>query len=102
MNLGKAIKLCRTQKNMKQSDLADSAQISVSYLSLIEQGKRDPNFSTVQQIAVALNVPVSILAFLAAEQGEIDDISPELAEKLSHTALKLIGASANGSASLSK
>lgn len=102
MNLGKAIKLCRTQKNMKQSDLADSAQISVSYLSLIEQGKRDPNFSTVQQIAVALNVPISILAFLAAEQGEIDDISPELAEKLSHTALKLIGASANGSAILPK
>lgn len=102
MNLGKAIKLCRTQKNMKQSDLADLAQISVSYLSLLEQGKRDPNFSTVQQIASALNVPVSILTFLAAEQGEIDDISPELAEKLSHTALKLIGASANGSASLPK
>jgi transcriptional regulator with XRE-family HTH domain len=102
MNLGKAIKLCRTQKNMKQSDLADSAQISVSYLSLIEQGKRDPNFSTVQQIAVGLNVPVSILAFLAADQGEVDDISPELAEKLSHMALKLIGASANGSANLPK
>jgi transcriptional regulator with XRE-family HTH domain len=102
MNLGKAIKLCRTQKNMKQSDLADLAQISVSYLSLLEQGKRDPNFSTVQHIASALNIPISILAFLAAEKEEILDISPELAEKLSYTALQLIGASANESPSLPK
>ena len=100
MNLGKAIKLCRIQKNLKQSELADMAQISVSYLSLLEQGKRDPNFSTVQNIASALNVPVSILAFLAAEKNELTDISPELAEKLSYTALQLIGVQINEGASL--
>jgi transcriptional regulator with XRE-family HTH domain len=100
MNLGKAIKLCRTQKDMKQSELADLAQISVSYLSLLEQGKRDPNISTVENIATALNIPISILVFLAAERGEIPDISQELAEKLSYTALQLIGASNNGSSSI--
>ena len=100
MNLGKAIKLCRTQKNMKQSELADMVQISVSYLSLLEQGKRDPNFSIVQKIASALNVPVSILTFLGADKSELTDISPELAEKLSYTALQLIGASTSGSSSI--
>jgi transcriptional regulator with XRE-family HTH domain len=100
MNLGRAIKLCRTQKNLKQTELADRADISVSYLSLLERGKRDPNFSTVQNIAAALNIPVSILVFLAAEDDEIANISTELAEKLSYTALKLIEASANESASL--
>ena len=102
MNLGKAIKLCRTQKNLKQADLADMAQLSVSYISLLEQGKRDPNFSIVQKIAAALNIPISILAFLAAEKSELSDISPELAEKLSHTALQLIGTSVNESACLPK
>lgn len=102
MNLGKAIKLCRTQKNMSQADLAKLADISVSYLSLLERGKRDPNLSTVQNIATALNVPFSILMFLAAEKDELSEVNPELAEKLSYTALKLIEASAHENPSLSK
>jgi transcriptional regulator with XRE-family HTH domain len=87
---------------MKQSDLAGLAQISVSYLSLLEQGKRDPSFSMIQNIASALNIPVSILVFLSTEKNELTDISTDLAEKLSFTALQLIGASASGSADLSK
>ena len=93
MNLGNAIKLCRTQKNMNQTELANLANISVSYLSLLERGKRDPNFSTVQNIASALNIPFNILIFLAAEKDELSEINPELSEKLSDTALKLIKAS---------
>jgi transcriptional regulator with XRE-family HTH domain len=100
MNLGKAIKLCRTQKNMSQTDLASQADISVSYLSLLERGKRDPNLSTVERISGALKVPVSILVFLAADRDEISDISPQLAEKLSYTALKLIEESAHGTPEL--
>lgn len=95
MNLGNAIKLCRTQKNMNQTELADLANISVSYLSLLERNKRDPNISTVRNIASALNVPFSILMFLAAEKNELSEVNPELAEKLSHTALELIRASAD-------
>lgn len=97
MNLGKAIKLCRTQKNMSQAELATLVDLSVSYISLLERNKRDPNISTVKGIANALNIPFSILMFLAAETDELAGINPELAEKLSYTALKLIEASANES-----
>ncbi len=90
MTLGKAIKLCRTQKNMSQSELARLANISVSYLSLLERDKRDPNLSIVAKISEALKVPVTILMFLAADKTEISVISPQLAEKLSYTVLKLI------------
>jgi transcriptional regulator with XRE-family HTH domain len=98
MNLGKAIKLCRTQKNMSQAELSELAGISVSYLSLLERGKRDPSFSTVETISEALQVPLSILIFLAADSDELSSINRELAEKLSYTALKLIEATANESA----
>ena len=101
MNLGKAIKLCRNQQNLKQSDLAEQSNISVSYLSLLERGKRDPNFSTVQKISSALKIPVNILVFLAADEGELGGISNELAEKLSHTALRLIEHASYEEASLS-
>ena len=90
MNLGKAIKLCRTQKNLKQADLAEKASLSVSYLSLIESGKRDPSFSTIENIALALEIPLSILIFLAGENKEFEEISPELSERLSLAALKLM------------
>lgn len=101
MNLGKAIKLCRTQKNLSQSDLANLSGMSVSYISLLERNKRDPNLSAVENIADALNIPFSILMFLAADSAELNEVNPELAEKLSYTALKLIEASANETANFS-
>lgn len=90
MNIGNAIKLCRTQKGYTQSTLSERAHISVSYLSLLEKGKRDPNLSTLQDISTALEVPTSILMFLASDKEELDGVSEELAEKLSLTVLKLI------------
>lgn len=103
MNLGKAIKLCRVQKSMNQSELAGLSKISVAYLSLLEQGKRDPNFSTIQNIASALNIPLSIIIFLAADpSSELKDLSPELVEKLSFTALSLMKASSHGNSLVSR
>ncbi len=102
MNLGKAIKLCRTQKNLSQVQLAELANVSVSYVSLLERNKRDPNLSAVQKIAEAMEIPFSILIFLAADRDELEDISPELAEKLSYTALKLIESTTHETPDLSR
>lgn len=88
--LGRAIKLCRTQRNMSQSDLAEAAQLSVSYLSLVERGKRDSTLSTIEAIANALGVPVFILVFLAASEEEIAALDSKLREKLSDAALQMI------------
>lgn len=99
MHIGNAIKTIRTRRGLKQSQLAEKADISISYLSLLEREKRDPNFSTVEKIATALDVPISILVFLAADNKELSGLSPELQEKLSYTALRLIDNS-NGSTSV--
>lgn len=90
MSLGNAIKLCRTKKNYTQSELAEKADISISYLSLLEQGKRDPSFSTVEKLASALEVPVSMLVFLGTPKEELAGISSEVAEKLSLNILQLL------------
>lgn len=90
MNIGNAIKMCRTARQLSQSELAERAQLSVSYLSLLERGKRDPVLSTVVAIAKALDVPLSILVFLAASDGELESIGKELAEKFADVALRLM------------
>ena len=92
MKIGRAIKLCRMQRQLSQTELASLADISVSYLSLIERDQRDPNFSTVELIAQALEVPLSILVFLAMDGSELKEISKELAEKLAYTSLSLVQA----------
>jgi transcriptional regulator with XRE-family HTH domain len=92
MNLGKVIRLCRNQKDMSLEALSSKAGISVSYLSLLERGKRDPNFSTLEKISSGLDVPVSILFSCA---GELNKVSPELADKLANLSLSLIQASSS-------
>ena len=90
MNLGRAIKLCRSQREMTQSELATISGLSVSYLSLLEKNKRDPALSTVQKIADGLRVPSSILFFLAADGSELTGLSKELAQNMALSALTMI------------
>lgn len=93
MNISKALKLCRTQKGLTKTKLAELSDISVSYLTLLEQGKRDPNISTINKLCDAFNIPASIFMFLASDTSELEGISNELAAQLSLTALQLIEAS---------
>jgi transcriptional regulator with XRE-family HTH domain len=91
MNLGRAIALCRQQRNLKQVELAKRAGISSTYLSLLERNERkDPSMSIIQSIAEALQVPTGILFFLASEDTELAGLSSELREKLSFAALKIL------------
>jgi len=46
--------------------------------------------STIQNIATGLGVPIEILFFLGADQGELAGIDKELAGQLALTALDLL------------
>ena len=94
MKLGNAIKMCRERKGMSRGELSELTKLSLSYLSLLENNKRDPHVSKLSKIADALEIPVSVLVFLAADKNEIESVSSELAEKLSLLTLKLIERSA--------
>jgi transcriptional regulator with XRE-family HTH domain len=90
MNLGNAIRMCRVRRELTQKELALRAQISVSYLSLIEKDKRDVSVSTLRRLADGLAVPVGILFFLAADKRELSGLSEDLIGKLSQTALAFL------------
>lgn len=90
MNLGRAIRLCRQRIGWTQELLASNVGISTSYLSLIEADKRDPSISTVRRIARAMEIPFSVLIFLAADRSELEGLDKELCEKLSFLTLQLL------------
>ena len=93
MNVGKAIRLCRTQRGVSQSAIADRAKCSVSYLSMLENNKRDPTLSTVTRIAEALHVPVGLLFVLASDQSELGALDEHVANQLMQAALTSLEAS---------
>lgn len=101
MNIGGAIKLCRVKRKLTQGNLAKLASCSVGYLSMLENGERvDPSLSTVSRIAAALQMPVEMLFFLAAEKGELSGLDKELAGRLAIAALDLLNEPLSPQASL--
>ncbi len=59
--LAKNIKKFRAQKGFSQAQLAEKADISLPFMSSIEQSSKWPYPDTLVQIAAALNVEVSDL-----------------------------------------
>lgn len=90
MNIGQAIKLARSKRQLSQADLAKRAGLSVSYLSLLERNRRDPPLSTINSIASALVMPVEILFFLGSEDRDLGKLNRDLAAQLAITALELL------------
>ncbi len=90
MNIGKALKLCRTAKDLSLEALAERAEISVSYLSRIENQKREPTLSLVSKLADALAIPVPVLVFLASDSGELTGFDAHMERQFADLALNLI------------
>lgn len=60
MSVGKNIKLFRINSNLKQKELAEKLDIEVSYLSSIENDKKEPSLSLLKKISKELDVPIAM------------------------------------------
>jgi transcriptional regulator with XRE-family HTH domain len=56
------IKALRTKRKLTQQELADTCELSVSYISMLERGDRSPPLDTLEALAAALGVkPLDLL-----------------------------------------
>lgn len=90
MDIGRAVKLCRSQKGWTLQELGKLTGIAASHLSMIERNRRDPSMNAMQAIANAFGMPLNVLVFLAADPKDLAGVSEELKEKLSRAALELL------------
>lgn len=65
MNIGKAIKILRIERDIDQRGLSTLCGFDKSYISLIESNKRDPSFKSLVKISKSLKLNVSDLFLLA-------------------------------------
>ena len=63
--VGQRLRELRTRRGFSLRGLADRSGLNVNTLSLVENGKSSPSVSTLQQLALALDVPIS--AFFESE-----------------------------------
>lgn len=61
LKLGGNLKRIRTAKNLSQGAIARKLEVHRSYISGIENGKRNPTLATIDKLAKALNVSVDKL-----------------------------------------
>jgi transcriptional regulator with XRE-family HTH domain len=93
MKIGKAIKLSRSSKGMTLNSLSEKTGLSPSYLSMLESEKRKPTLEALEKISNSLSLPLPLLVFLAAEEGELKGLDSSSVSRLSGTVLDLLRAS---------
>ena len=97
--IGKRIKEIREQNNLSQAELAEATNLSVSYISHVENAKRKASLESVLRIVNALGITVDeLLAGVqlhnpTAYQTDIDLLMAECSEKEKRFVYEIIQAS---------
>lgn len=86
--IGKTIKEFRQQRGLSLNKVAELANVDKSYLSKIENEKRDPSLSSLSKISRALNIPLNILILMCEEPS--DSPFSELTESLKLLAKEIV------------
>ncbi len=90
MNIGSALKKCRKLRGLTQEKLAEATSLSIAHICLIEKNKREPSLNVLESISNALRIPLSILIFLASENGDIKELKIKYIKSLSKNIMDLI------------
>ncbi|MBL4927777.1 helix-turn-helix domain-containing protein [Fuscibacter oryzae] len=64
-----ALREARLRAGMTQEELAERADVSVRFISLLENGRRQPSLSALAAVSAGLNIPMSMM--LAAVEGHL-------------------------------
>lgn len=90
MNVGRAIRIARAHKGLTQSSLAEESGLSLSYVSLVEQGKREPSLSALKGLTAALGLPLNLLVFMASDSDEVVGVPQDVRDRLNTIVLRLL------------
>lgn len=100
IDVGRCLRELRLRRELSMRSLADQSGLNVNTLSLIENGKTSPSVSTLQQLASALDVPITAffeasirkqnISFQKAGQRSLTEITSGTLEDLG-AGLTLLG-----------
>lgn len=65
--LSEALRLLRVFHDLKQNELADKLDVSKSYISEIEKGRRTPSLETIEKYSKYFRIPTSSILFFSEQ-----------------------------------
>lgn len=74
VDVGSRLRVLRTERSLSIRALAEKSGLSINTLGLIENGKTSPSVSTLQQVALALELPITAFFETNAPQSKIAHI----------------------------
>jgi len=90
MDYGKAIKILRAIADLQQRELAEIAGVDASLISMIEQGKRKPSVTTLEQITSALRVPQHLFILLASEPKDLKTVNSQELQRATEALARIL------------
>lgn len=87
--LNKALRLIRIYHDVSQKDMATRLQIAASYLSEIENAKKEPTLSLLKRYSEEFAIPMSSIMFFS-EHLEDGIAASRLRKSISGKVLKLL------------
>ena len=70
MTIGSTLKLLRTASNLTQSSLAKDLNVTANYLSLVENGRKEPSLTLLKRFSKKLDAPLGYFLWLALEENK--------------------------------
>ena len=89
MTIGSTLKLLRTASNLTQSSLAKDLKVTASYLSLIENGRKEPSLTFLKRFAKKLDTPLGYFIWLALEESRSQE-ELDLKRKMNELLISII------------
>ena len=76
MTIGSTLRLLRTAANLTQSSLAKELDVTANYLSLVENGRKEPSLTFLKKVSKALDAPLGYFLWLALqEKGSPEELN---------------------------
>jgi transcriptional regulator with XRE-family HTH domain len=89
--LGKNIKFFRFRKSLSQADLAERADISITFLSNIERGNKFPKAGTLAHLAKGLEIEVWELFKGESVSNESKELLNSFSEDITKNVVQILG-----------
>lgn len=82
MNINKGLKTIRQKREIRQIKVAEGVGITQTYLSQIENGKRDPSLGVLRKLADYYEMPLSIIFWFCISEESVKKEKREIYQKL--------------------
>lgn len=83
MDIGRAVKMLRSQRGLTQEDLEAKSRLGNTLLSVLETGRGNPTLNTLVKLASALDVPPILLLFAASDAADLEGLPQAVVDRLS-------------------